>query len=172
MGEKLKGKRQRCSSPSGSVEKKLEAAIRTSGTDDNAAPSPSPSNLSGPEAAPWTPCNAIPSIIDGQQTPFSESSTKGRSGQMLEAGSGVTVYLNTEGGEYVLRINRRSIPSSSHENKVEEAKQMAQSAGMLFLQAEILRDMAEQLLAQSRATLQYEFRKPAPQNTPNQYFLG
>ncbi|KAL2337775.1 hypothetical protein Fmac_012221 [Flemingia macrophylla] len=74
---------------------------------------------------------------------------------ITEAGSGFSVKHGVTDGEYVLKIRRMSVPSSSDELNEEEANQLVQSAGMLFAQAEILRGMGDQLLAHFRACLQF-----------------
>ncbi|TKY63483.1 hypothetical protein E2542_SST13356 [Spatholobus suberectus] len=142
-------------------------------TDDTAARSLSSSSLynsSLTEVDAHSPLSVIqPRNSTKLQTPPSNSTnasishvdSAGRSGQILEAGSGVTVDLDVGDGEYVLKVKRRCIPSSTDEHRAEEIKELAQSAGMLFLQAEILRDMGEQLLAQYRASLRYVTGKPA-----------
>lgn len=63
---------------------------------------------------------------------------------------GVNISVELFGGEYVLKIKRRNYILSSTN---EEMAERLQSAGMLFLQAEILREMGEQLFAQYRGSV-------------------
>lgn len=83
--------------------------------------------------------------------------------QMLEAGSGVTVHVDLDEriGEYVVKIKRSINSTAENEHKLEETKQLAESAGMLLVQAEVLRHMGEQLLVKYRESVQRVIRKPA-----------
>ncbi|XP_029129563.1 uncharacterized protein LOC109810121 [Cajanus cajan] len=94
---------------------------------------------------------------------ISHFDSPGGSLQMLETGSGVSVKFKVDDGEYVLIIKRRNVPSSSDERNVEEeTNELARSAGLLLVQAEMLRGMGEQLLAQYRASLQRTFGNLVP----------
>ncbi|TKY63484.1 hypothetical protein E2542_SST13357 [Spatholobus suberectus] len=68
----------------------------------------------------------------------------------------VNVNLEMKGdGEHVLKI-KRVTPSSTEEDKVERAKQMAQKAAMLLLYGKMLLDMGNKLHAQSQESLPNE----------------
>ncbi|KAL2337780.1 hypothetical protein Fmac_012226 [Flemingia macrophylla] len=109
------------------------------------------------EVVPHTPTKVNhPKDKADSQTPISILSNFGSKGRSItEAGSGVSVKHGVKDGEYVLKIRRMSVASSSDELNEEEANQLVRSAGMLFAQAEILRGMGEQLLAHYRTWLQF-----------------
>lgn len=87
-----------------------------------------------------------------------------------EASAGVSAvnvgidFKITGDGEYVLKMKRTITQGSegTTTTEVERTKQMAQDAAMLMLHGELLQDMGQKLLAQSRASLRSIYGIPPP----------
>ncbi|CAJ1974739.1 unnamed protein product [Sphenostylis stenocarpa] len=81
--------------------------------------------------------------------------------QLLDDDIEVKVEFEIVGdGEYVLKMKRVN-PSSNNEDEVERAKNLAQNGAMLYHYGEILQDMGEKLISQSRTLFYSVFKMPA-----------
>ncbi|CAL0299310.1 unnamed protein product [Lupinus luteus] len=101
--------------------------------------------------------DVVPNIIDQPLSSNPAVNNKGydeigSGGEVLklEEGIGVKVSIELSNGEYNLKIKK--ISSDDKKDVLEMAEETAHSAGMLFLQAEMLTEMAHQILAHYRSS--------------------
>ncbi|XP_020229112.1 uncharacterized protein LOC109810135 [Cajanus cajan] len=81
--------------------------------------------------------------------------------QLLDGDFAVVDLEIVDHGEYVLKIKKLNL-SSTNEDEVQRANQMAQNGAMLLLYGEMLLEMGEKLMAHSQSSIYSIFKMPTP----------